>query len=285
MERFFCIGVQKSGTTVLARVLDQHPDIACVSESFALAHRFQDSIFYPGSDKAKNHGFRPEDVARWSRTWQLQVRFNPLHRAASRLGHEAFRRRAFRRTMSEALDDFALRSGAQVIGDKWPQYTRYLDILLESFPDARFIYNVRDPRGIWASAQKFKKRNRGDLVLAEMLEQDERLQPYRSDPRFFFLRYEDLVISPEETARRLYAFLGCRFEESFLDYDPASDRYPDRWSWVPESRERLNPHHTRKWQSIVPAEKQAEIAVQAAAFMERWGYEVTPTPLADAPAQ
>ena len=42
---FFCIGCQKTGTTLLARVLDQHPRIACVWESYALRPEAAPSIY------------------------------------------------------------------------------------------------------------------------------------------------------------------------------------------------------------------------------------------------
>ena len=59
---FFCIGVPKTGTTLLARLLDQHPDIACMWESYAFHPRSRASLFNPTSDKWKQHGFDREQV-------------------------------------------------------------------------------------------------------------------------------------------------------------------------------------------------------------------------------
>lgn len=269
---FFCVGAQKSGTTLLARLLDQHPKIACIWESYAFRPAAQSSIFNPESGSWKRHGFAAERVARWSGQWRRPlVRLTrPLLRRVG--GRDLVGQRLFRRTMQEALEDFARRTGAEVVGDKWPWYIDYLEETLAAFPDARFIYNVRDPRGIWNSGQRFRGRALGDRVLDEMLDKDRRVRPYLEQENFLTLRYEDLVRRPEETVRTLYQFLGCRFDADYLSYDPERDPYPDRWQWIPEARGPLNPWHAQKWREQVPPETQSRLVERSRPFIEHYGY-------------
>ncbi|NEP00703.1 MAG: sulfotransferase [Symploca sp. SIO2E9] len=232
---FFCIGCQKSGTTLLARVLDQHPKIACIWESYALQYNSYNSIINPASDSWKKHGFQEENVQAWARVWANNPK-NFAFRVLRKLtGYDYFRIINFRQTMSEALLDFARRCNATVVGDKWPWYINHIDVVTEAFPDAKFIYNVRDPRGIWNSAQRFKERQRGDEILREMLDKDRQISPYLHRDNFITIRYEDLLYNQAETCKRLYHFLGCEFSNDYLFYKRQADPYQQRWDWIPEA--------------------------------------------------
>lgn len=280
---FFCVGCQKSGTTLLTRVLDQHPDIACIWESYALMPQFKASIMNPASSSWKKHGFLQKDVHRWAKQWSalqkgygagLRYRaLRKLHRLCKSDYDKKVKIRTLRDTMSEALTDFAGRCGATVVGDKWPLYIDYLDILLQAFPNARFIYNVRDPRGIWNSGQRFRNRKWGDNTLQKMLAQDKKVSPYLKSPNFITIRFEDLINEPTRTCQELYQFLGCEFSENFLNYDYANDPYPQRWEWIPEAKDKLTRWHTVKWKEQMTAKEIEQITRLASWFIEKYNYE------------
>ena len=270
---FFCVGSEKSGTTLLARMLDQHPAVACLWESYAFRPGSRASIFNVDSEKWRRHGFSESDVRRWSRIWNTQPKAF-LRKVLGRLtGKSLFITSCFRQTMPPALADFARRCNADVVGDKWPGYIKYLDNLLSVFPQARIIYNVRDPRALWNSAQRFKNRRRGDELLNLMLENDERIRPYLERPNFLTVRYEDLVCETEETVRQMYDFLGCDFSTRHLRYEPQDDPYPDRWSWVPEAGGRIDPSHAFKWKDQLDPAVIARVTAMASSFMNHHGYD------------
>lgn len=270
---FFCIGAAKSGTTLLARILDQHPDIACIWESYAFRPRSSASIFHPDSNNWKRHGFAEKDVQRWAAIWNAQPTAL-LRRVLGKLtGRPVLVISSFRRTMPEALADFARRCHATVVGDKWPWYIEYLDQVLAVLPDAKLIYNTRDPRGLWNSAQQFKGRSRGDELLTRMLEQDRRIAPYLKRETSITIRYEDLVSRPEETCRQLYDFLGCSYSSRYLTYDADADPYPDRWHWVPEASQQFDPWHTHKWTEQMQQRDIDRVTHLSRWFIEEYGYE------------
>ena len=272
MTVFFCVGSEKSGTTLLARMLDQHPEIACLWESYAFRPESSASIFNPASEKWKRHGFSESDVRRWSRIWNAQPHAF-FRRTLSRLTRSNFLvDSCFRRTMSSALADFARRCDATVVGDKWPGYIRHLDQLLSAYPEARIIYNVRDPRGLWNSAETFKGRCRGDELLGEMLKNDKRIRPYLERANFLTIRYEDLVCKPEGTAQRMYDFLGCDFSTGYLQYDRQVDPHPDRWNWVPTAGGPIDPWHAFKWKEQVSPADVERVTATASSFMDHHGY-------------
>jgi hypothetical protein len=175
--------------------------------------------------------------------------------------------------MSGALSDFAMRCGVSVVGDKWPWYIDHIDLIFKAFPTAKFIYNVRDPRGIWNSAQRFKERQWGDRVLNEMLTKDRRISSYLQKQNFITIRYEDLVCQPADTCRRLYQFLGVDFSEEYLNYNPQTDPYPNRWNWIPEAKDNFDTKHATKWKKQMSQDEIDRVTKLADWFIKKYQYE------------
>lgn len=273
LQYFFCIGCQKTGTTLLARVLDQHPKIACIWESYLLQPDSISCIANPESYNWKRHGFAEENVLKWYNI--LSSKPGIKDRILQYLtGRNYSIIRKFRQTASNVFSDFANRCGASVVGDKWPWYIDNIEIVLRAFPNAKFIYNVRDPRSHWNSAQRFRERKLGDAVVHEMLSKDKIISPYLNQPNFMTIRYEDLVINPADTCKKLYEFLGVDFSEMYLTYDPNTDPYPDRWNWIPESKNTFNVYHTVKWKQQMEKHDIERINKLAHWFVEKYGYEL-----------
>ncbi|GAB4366772.1 MAG: hypothetical protein Kow00121_04440 [Elainellaceae cyanobacterium] len=225
----------------------------------------------PDSDAWKKHGYAEKDVIDWHQTWTRQpnLPFQVIHRLT---GRDLTLKSKFHATMSSALTLFAKQCNVNVVGDKWPFYIDYIDTVIKAFPNAKFIYNIRDPRGIWNSAQRFKGRRRGDKILQEMLDKDKRISPYLQKPNFITIRYEDLVYEPVKTCQKLYQFLGCEWSEEYLTYNPQTDPYPQRWDWIPEASEQFNPRHVTKWKEQMEPDQIAKVNQLADWFIKKYQY-------------
>ena len=269
---FFCIGSQKTGTTLLAQLIDRHPDMCCTVESYPFAYESDVGMMNPDSERGDKHGYSRELREELFDTWHHSP-LNVIRRVVRRLtGLNWTYPGTFRRTMSRALQDFADRNDARVVGDKWPFYIPHIKLLRRAFPEASLIYTVRDPRGLWNSAEMFKERSRGDEILGEMLRNDEFL--FRHVPRESVLtvRFEDMVADTAETTRRICDHLGAEWDSGFLEYDPTADPYPRRWDWIPRSMSSIDPSVATKWRDRLEPAKVREIEARAATFMDRYGY-------------
>jgi hypothetical protein len=180
-----------------------------------------------------------------------------------------------REIIGEVFDRFGELTSATIVGDKWPDYYRNIKLIARAFPDAKFLYNVRDPRGVWNSGQTFRDRRAGDKVLANLLEVEEAVRPYLDDGRALTLRYEDLISEPVATMRNVADFLGFEFDPSAIEYDRSSDPFPKRWYWIPEATGDLDVRLTEKWRTEMSAEQQRDVALRCAEFLERYGYPAT----------
>jgi len=147
---------------------------------------------------------------------------------------------------------------------KSPAHTCRIDVLLELFPNARFVHIVRDPYVVFPSTVKTWKRfyaDQGAQVpkfegleehvfatferMYEVFEQSrERIDP----SRFCEVRYEDLVKDPVGEVRMIYDQLGLGEFDKVL---PALEQYAartadyktNRYDLPPKTREEI----TRRW--------------------------------------
>jgi hypothetical protein len=157
---------------------------------------------------------------------------------------------------------------------KSPPHTCRIKVLLELFPDARFVHIVRDPYvvfpstvNMWKSLYRAHGLQRPSyegleyyvystyLHLYTKLEEGRRLV---RPARFHELRYEDLIRDPIGEMRRLYEQLELGGFERAL---PRLERY------VAAARD----YETNRYE--LPPEQRADITRRWGAVIRRYGYE------------
>ncbi len=136
---------------------------------------------------------------------------------------EAAARERWKRGLVRFLKTVALANPGRRLVLKSPFHTSRIKILLECFPDARFVHIVRDPHAVFASTVNMCKAmyrwcslqtSTLDGLEPNVLEVFVRMATalergrYLVDPsRFYELRYEDLVRDPRAELRGLYGRL------------------------------------------------------------------------------
>jgi protein-tyrosine sulfotransferase len=252
-------GCGRSGTTLARVILDSHPNICCGPET---------GVFLPG----------PLDLLR------LQERFKPpveILRAA----YDTSQSRA------QFIDLFAdictTSAGKSRWAEKTPRNVLHLDYLFERFPKARFVHLLRDgrdvacslrthprhrvtngqlvPRNTWKPMKACAQRWRDSLLAAER---------YRSDPRFYTVRYEQLVSSPRQTIGGLLAFLGEPWDDAVLMHSEVESTFRDATTF-PQNPEALKPIETSavgRWQRDMTDEDRAIFKSIAGDLLVECGY-------------
>lgn len=160
---------------------------------------------------------------------------------------------------------------------KSPPHTCRIKVLLELFPDARFIHITRDPQVIFPSTVNLWKRLRqtqgvqvsrdGDLDeyvfktferMYEVFDRDRHLIP---PSRLCEVRYEDLVEDPVGQLRAIYDGLELGEFDTVL---PAIQTYLAQQSDYKVNRYQIS------------AETRAQIARRWAGYLEQYGYTAEP---------
>jgi hypothetical protein len=275
----FIVGAARSGTTLLQRMLDAHPQLAVVNETYWVARKFRErngltraGVVTPAllpkllaSPKFSQMGLGEEDlVALLSES--KSVRYD--------------------RFVARIFDLYAARRGKQLAGDKTPGYVRRIKRLYEVWPRARFVHIIRDPRDVCLSMLDW---NMGEQTAGQDGTWDtdpaistalywrycvavgrEDAAAWLGPSLYHEVRYEDLVSSPERELQQICKFLCLpyaegmtRFYEGRTRRDPALD---SKAQWLPPTA------GLRDWRTQLPTTDVERIEAAVGDLLDRFGY-------------
>jgi hypothetical protein len=267
----FIVGAPRSGTSLLRDLLRSHPHLAFSYETHFLPKFFR-AYGDPRSDReAHRLAARILGLA-WMRLWEPELE-------PASLAHH----RSYAGLVSAIYEEMARRAGKQRWGDKTPQYVVEIPTLLRIFPRAKILHIYRDGRDVALSVARarFGPHNLYMVATAwRAFVETGRREGRRLPPGAYAeVRYENLLNRPEETMRRVCAFLGEPFGEevlrrSFLPRKPRRSLFGRPDQPPPPSPTVIVRSNLGKWKSAMrPADRSLFESV-AGDVLAELGYEV-----------
>jgi hypothetical protein len=227
---FFIVGSPRSGTTLLRLILTGHSRIAIPPETWfflALVNRFplvetlspnnvKETVEAITKDRRfPNFGISPEEF----RSRVDHIPDKTLADISSILYREYMRKELKPR-----------------FGDKTPGYIRIIPQLAQIFPNAKFINLIRDGRDVSISFinAKFKGRfyhgRRFEWIQAFHYRQS--LRNTFIDRHILDVRYEELVLNPEDTIRKICSFINETYEPSMMNFGTRANHVLESWRHI-----------------------------------------------------
>lgn len=208
----FVAGMERSGTSLLYALLGSHPDIAMSRRTNLW--RYVYGQYGDLSDPVELDRCL-ETLRRYKRLVVLQLDFASLRDEF--LAGPATYPRLFELIWRQVAD----RQGKPRWGDKSLMTERFAALIFESYPGARILHMMRDPRDRFASVQT-RWGNRLGGVGAGTAEwvQSARLglANQRAHPESYrIVRYEDLVSEPRHTLEDICKFIDAPWSEEMLE--------------------------------------------------------------------
>ena len=209
----FIGGLHRSGTTLMRRLLDSHPHIACGDES---------NLF---RDNELEHIYTYLRTI-WARGLDPSYEFDPSRVDQVMAG-----------LIHAVVMPYCQKQGKPRWAEKTPKNILYIDTLFALFPAAQFIHMIRDPRDAFCSVReraakttpRWATKTPGRTA-AEWCRGIHSGLAWRERPeRYREVRYEELVTQPEATLRSLFAFLGEPWAASVLENHPLFSTSVGRW--------------------------------------------------------
>jgi hypothetical protein len=301
----FIVGCERSGTTLLRRLVCTHSRLAISPETH----------FMPLIADCYGADEQPKDFDRFwhALTRHLQLRAIALDMPRARARVEASEARDFRTVFAALLAAQAEMAGKERVGEKTPGHEHHLERLFAWFPDAQVVFIRRDARACaasaletpWVTAQLRPFSFAAPLVrrlrvwhvaykAQEWLASCRAEQTWRGAAGVTAIAYEDLVGAPEPTLRQLCAFLGEPWEPAMLDTRAASMTDPDKpgirwreWNAAHEVRAGgpISDHSLDRWRQDL---SELEIAIVEAVCgdeLEVLGYPIASSVKARAEAR
>jgi hypothetical protein len=244
----FVVGCPRSGTTLLRRMLDAHPELAITPETHWIARWLERGI------GVTREGFAtPELVSRllatskFGRTGIGRGELEGLVQSSGPVPYADFVRGFF--------DLYGRNRGKSLVGDKTPGYVKHLPLLHELFPEARFIHLIRDGRDVslsaiaWRRGPKLAQRLttwQAQPVMTAALWWEQHVRSGREagdsvgSDAYHEVRYEALVADPAGEMRSLCTFLDLRFYGAMLRFHEMRQRdepgLSAKKAWLPLTR-------------------------------------------------
>lgn len=200
----FIISQPRAGSTLLQKVISNHPEVATTSEPWFLLPLL---------------GAHRTDLQRAKYNSSIATKaINEFLAATS--GHSFYK---------SSLQEMILKNYAHAKGecrfflDKTPRYYEILDELLSFFPEAHYIFLKRNPFAVLYSILSRIEREQGYISLADTLgwHRDIVLAPEvllnfskRKIDNLYILPYEDFTANPSKYIDELYDFIGLECNEN-----------------------------------------------------------------------
>lgn len=279
---FFLVGFQRSGTTLLRLMLNAHPELAIPHDSAELWLRYRNNLV------PYNNLEKPDDVRSLIRDLLREPRINDWQTSLPE--KELFANPLpshFPAVMERFHKVYAHAHGKHYWGDKNTGNLIELDQLHAMFPRCKIIHLVRDGRDCALShlSKEYIYGYANPLRVAvqwvEQVTLCRKMGAMLPPERFYELRYEDLLATPERELRKLCDFLGVPFSSLVLNY------YEHVTMHVPQERRSLWPlldkpvvvSNAFKWKDQMKPGDRIVFERHAGKLLKELGYETLPLPL------
>jgi Sulfotransferase family len=223
----FIVGCARSGTTLVHRIVDAHPEIAITPEMHWITRQF----------KARNGLVASElvsELAGHKRFAQFEIpqeQFEGLLASGEAVPYQTFLNRLF--------GLYGKIKNKPLVGNKTPAYIRRILDLHALWPEAKFVHIIRDGRDVCLSILNWKKGERTagryasweeDPVSTTALWWERKVRKGREDgaalgPGLYHeMHYEELVEDPERECKRLCEFLGVPYDDAMIRFHEGRER-------------------------------------------------------------
>ena len=233
----FVIGNARSGTTMMGRILGNHPSVYTFHKEL---HFFEK--LWTWEDRNRKLSI-PEAL-------QCAAKLSCIAEDGffTQGDHRVYKEKALPiiqsieenaldlpRVYAAFLKHISAENGKSIPCEQTPGYVYYIREILELFPEAKLINMVRDPRDILLSQKKRWKRFwRPEQKLLELSVRTwmnyhpistSRLWNAavsagcraRNERKILSVRYEDIVKDPEKEIKRICAFIGISYNHKMLE--------------------------------------------------------------------
>ncbi len=290
----FVSGMFRSGTTLLGRMLNAHPQIVLASDPFLPFFKtFRSQLADPSTPDSNpdyplsDYYFSPSGIALFRRIQDssLDLPFDTSELDALRKRIRAYGEPYSPKlmphlgeiagetytevfgSMLELIRRHEAKGGESVIGFKEVWADEFIPCMARSIPTAKFIQIVRDPRAVCGSKNVRPPRYPW-LFLARQwrkltaLAWKYRLPDSLLDNRVLCIRYEDLVTEPDRIAAMICEFLEIEFASAMVDPGQYVDGSGQPWKQntsYGEGKQQFDRSSVDKWRKALSPQEIALI--------------------------
>ena len=272
----FVVGCPRSGTTLLQRMLDNHPQLTIANDTHFITRAAKRVL-----RKDPQPLLTPElaaAVGSYRRFYRMGLSEKDVEIAAENcLTYAAFVSRLYAQRGQKFQKDLS--------GEKTPDNCRNMPLLHGLFPTSRFVHILRDGRDTALSTLNWANENKGPGKWSLWNEDPlatcalwwrwqagigERDGQKLGKDFYHRVKYEELVAEPEKELGTISTFLGIPYSESMANYHAGKTRHQPGLSaksaWLPPVK------NLRNWQTDMSPEDVDVFEGIAGELLSKSGY-------------
>lgn len=284
MNKGFVIGNPRSGTTLLRLMLNAHPDITAPPESGFLQWWFQKYSNWSKEDnekpKKRQQFIRDIFSSKKIETWGLneeildhiiQVKKPSHYGALITLVYEAYA--------------VGMGKNPQLILDKNNYYINHLTLLKQIWPEASFIFIIRDGRDVASSYLEVNKLqtqspyrpnlpNNIASIAKEWYENNQKVLNFmeHENSNSLLIRYEDMVIHPKQTLDKLMNFFGLSYAPDMIEFYKQNDEPKSTIDWKKNTLQPVDAKSIGKYNYGLTKKEVAKFEEIAGSLLKTFNY-------------
>lgn len=209
----FVVGMNGSGTTMLADCLGHHPELYMFpQETYVLPYYIKNQRQFGDLQTLEKRKKLAQSLARHKAYWSINGE------KYVQLNDEQLDKPGVVGVIDGLYHYFAAKKGKRRWGDKTPMYIQHMPLLAEVFPNAKFVHIYRDGRDI---AQSLHRRwhlepRRSIYRWRKTLEMARINKQLLAKGQYIEIAYEKLTQEPESSLRSICQFLELPYQASVL---------------------------------------------------------------------
>ena len=234
--KIFIVGNSRSGTTMLGRILGNHPQIHTFSE----LHFFENLVSYSDVEKRKKwNEFERVKLLERLLTSARDGLFSDIdpgkYTEKAKCIDQASDSQDPVSIYSEFLNSETIEHQKLIPCEQTPRYLFSADQIIKTFPDAVIVNIIRDPRDVLLSQKnKWRRRNLGakSIPIKEAVRAWVNYHPFLisklwvssvrkanslvTHEKFISIKFEDLLRNPDKIIKNLCGDIGIQFNAEML---------------------------------------------------------------------
>ena len=282
----FVVGCPRSGTTLLQRMLDNHPQLTVANDTHFITRAAKRVLRKEPQPLMTSELL--DAVISYRRFYRMGLDEAEVIKAAEDCP-------SYAEFVGRLYTLRGQRKQKMLSGEKTPDYCRQIPVLHELFPAARFVHIIRDGRNTALSTLNWVSTPKGpgkwslwneDPVGACALwwrwqaGTGQRDGGLLGSKVYLRVKYEELVANPEKELKTIALFLGIPNSDAMANYHAGKTKYAPGLSaksaWLPPVK------NLRDWRSGMPAEDIGVFEGIAGDLLRKNGYSCLDKPPGDA---
>ncbi len=276
----FILGIQRSGTTLVSRMLGTSDEIALFPRETHIFPLFWNRAKYLSSlEKEALKTFLLKTFPKVNNGWTDEQAFEQLRAVLDYITTSNNDLSSAEKLLQHILSFWQSKNEGKIIGEKTPAHIYYIKQIKRTFPTAKFILMIRDPRAC-ALSEKMKLLNNERInksfnllnFMVRWASSSQLISYYQKTLTrdVHVIRYEDLITDPSFQLIKLCQFLDIDFSEKMLNVGVINSSFQDK----KQKDKKFNATNIDRWKEKLPKHEILKIENCLHPLMQKWNYNV-----------